>query len=125
MIQIIITLDEIFCHILPMLDGLNELIKLSQSQLCFVCDLFLSMNLCQTYFYFWYNDPLLLKYKRCVPWVLEFFEYNVKCSDARIDTYSKHKFGGLELPNFWHFIMMYCYCPQRVFYVLMIQVAFQ
>ncbi len=51
MIQIITTFDEVFCHILPMLDGLNELIKLSQSQLCFVCDLFLSMNLCQTYFY--------------------------------------------------------------------------
>jgi hypothetical protein len=57
MIQIITTIDEVFCHILPMLDGLNELIKLSQFQLCFVCDLFLSMNLCQTYFYCWYNDP--------------------------------------------------------------------
>jgi hypothetical protein len=69
--------------------------------------------------------PLLLKYKWCVPWVLELFEYNVKCSGAWIDTYFKHKFRGLELANFWHFITMYCHCPQMVFYVLMIQAAFQ
>ncbi len=47
--------------------------------------------------------PSYYLYEWCVPWVLELVEYNVKCSGAWINTYFKHKFGGVELPNFWHF----------------------
>jgi hypothetical protein len=43
--------------IMPMLEGLNELMKFSQSQKCFVCDFVVVMKLCQTNLYYQYNDP--------------------------------------------------------------------
>ncbi len=42
---------------MPMFEGLNELMKFSQSQECFVCDFVVVMKLCQTNLYYMYNDP--------------------------------------------------------------------
>jgi hypothetical protein len=39
--------------IMPMLEGLNELINLE----CFVCDFVVVVKLCQVDLYCWYNDP--------------------------------------------------------------------
>jgi hypothetical protein len=43
--------------IMPMLEGLNELMKFSESHECFVCDFVVAIKLCHTNLYYWYNDP--------------------------------------------------------------------
>ncbi len=42
-------------YIMPMFEGLNELIKFSLSRKCFVC--FVIVKLCQVDLHCWYNDP--------------------------------------------------------------------
>jgi hypothetical protein len=42
---------------MPFLEGLNELIKLSQFQKCFVCDFVDIVKLCQVDFYYWFINP--------------------------------------------------------------------
>jgi hypothetical protein len=44
--------------IMPMLEGLNELMKFSRSQECFVCDFVVAVKqLCHADLYYWYSDP--------------------------------------------------------------------
>lgn len=43
--------------IMPMLEGLNELMKFSQSQECFVCYFVVALKLCQANLYYQYNEP--------------------------------------------------------------------
>jgi hypothetical protein len=46
-----------FSYIMPLLVGLNELIKFSKSRQCFVCDFVVAMKLCHVDLYYWYTNP--------------------------------------------------------------------
>ncbi len=42
---------------MPLLVGLNELIKISKPRQCFVCDFVAPMKMCHIDLYCWYIDP--------------------------------------------------------------------
>jgi hypothetical protein len=115
-----------FSCIMPMFEGLNELIKFSQSQKCFVCDFVAAVKICQTYVYCWSNDPQNAYLSNVFHGYQNLFNetFNVVVHEWAFDLNTK-----LENLNFWitgkFFVMMHFHCPKTTLFVPMIHALFQ